>query len=206
MESRILLLLSLLVITACNRTLRGHLSPTEPSQLNPSFSQAGSFEGQITSGGVTRHYLLHVPTGYRSGNAVSLILNFHGFGSNSQQEENLTGMSAKADREGFIAVYPDGIDSTWFTGPGEEGQQDMQFIRDLIASLESQYNIDPKQIYAAGSRTVSAVTWQTSSPQLRLIQARTIFGRIAIHQDQCLCLPFMDWTITSCRIMAALQR
>ena len=102
-------------------------------------------DGSISSGGVTRHYILHVPSSYQQGNAVALILNFHGYGSNSQQEENLTGMSAKADRAGFIVVYPDGLNNAWHDGPGAEGKADQQFIRDLIANLESQYSIDPKR-------------------------------------------------------------
>ena len=112
--------------------------------------RSGSFDNQLVSSSVTRAYRLHVPPGYQAGNAVPLVLNFHGYSSNSRQEESLTGMSSKADREGFIVVYPDGLNSTWYTGPGTDGQQDRQFVRDLIASLESRYSIDPKRIYATG--------------------------------------------------------
>jgi polyhydroxybutyrate depolymerase len=99
---------------------------------------------------VTRHYLLHVPDSYQAGSAVALILNFHGYTSNSQQEESLSDMSAKADREGFIVVYPDSLKNLWYDGTGAEGKADQQFIRDLIAALEGQYSIDPKRIYATG--------------------------------------------------------
>ncbi len=134
----------LIAITSCNHPLRGDSNQTRaPQQNSPSV-------GTGTSGGVTWHYILHVPYSYQQGNAVALILNFHGYGSNSQQEENLTGMSAKADREGFIVVYPDGLNNAWHDGPGADGAADQQFIRDLIAALESQYTIDPKRIYATG--------------------------------------------------------
>ena len=144
------LILALMVITACNHPLRNRPSSTSVSQQNQTSAGSGSMDRTISSGGVTRHYILHVPLSYQQGNAVALILNFHGYGSNSQQEENLTGMSAKADREGFIVVYPDGLSNAWHDGPGAEGKADQQFIRDLIASLESQYSIDAKQIYATG--------------------------------------------------------
>ena len=65
---------------------------------------------------MTRHYILHLPANDQTGTAVPLVLNFHGYGSNSKQEEDLTGMSAKADREGFIVAYPDGIDLAWLPG------------------------------------------------------------------------------------------
>jgi len=132
--------LFLLLLTACTR----------PFLSAWASARSGTIEGQITSGGVSRHYLLHVPAGYRAGIPVPLVFNFHGFGSNSTQEQALTGMSAKADREGFIVVYPDGIDAAWATGPGAEGQRDLRFVRDLLTSLESQYSIDPKRVYATG--------------------------------------------------------
>lgn len=150
MNRRLLLVLTaLIIITACGRPLRGTSVPATPQQ-NPVPARTGSFDETLSSGGATRHYLLHVPTSYQPGNPAALILNFHGYTSNSGQEQNLSNMSAKADREGFIVAYPDGLNNTWHDGPGAEGKADQQFIRDLIAALESQYSIDPKRIYATG--------------------------------------------------------
>jgi polyhydroxybutyrate depolymerase len=139
---------ALIVITACGRSLRGRLTPA-PHEA-PGTGGSSTFEGALTSSGVTRHYLVHVPASYQGNQSVSLVINFHGLNSDAQQQENLTGMSAKADREGFIVVYPDGLDRQWNTGRGADGRADQQFIRDLIATLESQYSIDPKRIYATG--------------------------------------------------------
>lgn len=150
MKRALLLFVFCLGLAACNRPLRDRLVSTQAAPQDPAAAQTGSFDGQMTSGDVSRHYLLHVPAGYQSGTAVPLVINFHGYNSNSSQEENLTGMSAKADQEGFLVVYPDGLNQTWFTGPGTDGQQDRQFIRDLVADLESKYAIDPKRIYATG--------------------------------------------------------
>jgi polyhydroxybutyrate depolymerase len=144
------LIIVLIVITACGRPLRGKLTPTNPTLGNSVTARTGTFDGNITSSAVTRHYLLHIPSSYQQSNPVSLIINFHGLGSNSKEEENLTGMSATADGEGFIVVYPDGLDKRWNAGLGAEGKADQQFVRDLIASLESQYSIDPKRIFGTG--------------------------------------------------------
>src|SRR6266487_501169 len=165
------IVITLIVITACDRSFRGKLTPTSIPQQNPLSARTGSFEGTLTSGGVTRHYLLHIPPSYQASNAVPLIINFHGYNSNSQQEENLTGMSTKADREGFIVVYTNGINSTWFTGPGENGQRDQQFIRDLIASLEGQYIVDLKRIYATGISNGGGMTNRLGCDMADLIAA-----------------------------------
>src|SRR5262245_4606667 len=147
---QVVLLLSLMITAACNRPLRNQAIPTGTSQPNPASAVAGTSAGTLSSGGETRHYLLHLPAAYQAGVAVPLVINFHGFNSNSRQEENLTGMSAKADREGFIVVYPDGLDSTWYPGHGTAGEADLRFIRELVTEIESQYRIDPKRIYATG--------------------------------------------------------
>jgi polyhydroxybutyrate depolymerase len=151
MNRHVVVFALILILTACSRPLRDRLN-TPQATLQPQvpINQTGSFDEQITSSGVVRHFRLHVPEDYRSDDPLPLILNFHGYGSNSKQEEALTGMSVKADREGFIVVYPDGLDSTWYTGSGTDGQQDRQFVRDLITHLESQYAIDPQRIYATG--------------------------------------------------------
>src|SRR5205085_9128612 len=62
----------------------------------------------IHSGGLTRTYLLHVPSGYQAHSSEALVLNFHGHGSNALQQERRSGMSLLADQQGFIAVYPQG--------------------------------------------------------------------------------------------------
>ncbi len=135
------ILLTLLLAGACNRPFRGG------QRRN---AAGGPQEVEMQSSGVTRHYILHVPANYDGSSAVPLLLNFHGAGSNAQQEEALSGTSQKADKEGFIVAYPDGIKGEWHTGPDEQGQQDRQFVRDLIKEIEGEYNIDAKRIYATG--------------------------------------------------------
>ncbi len=127
-------------------------------------------ETQIVSGGVTRHFILHVPPSY-NGNPVALVINLHGYSSNSKQEEALTGMSPKADEAGFIVVYPDGIESTWYTGPGAQGDADQQFVRDLIAHLEALYTIDPKRIYATGISNGGGMTNRLACDMANVIAA-----------------------------------
>ena len=150
MKRQPLLLLALILAAGCNRPIRQWLDSGTATPSRPTAVQTGSFEGQITSSGVSRHYILHVPTSYKAEAPIPLILNFHGYGSNSGQEEALSGTSAKADKEGFLVVYPDGLNAAWHTGPGTDGQQDQKFVQDLITYLESQYDIDAKRIYATG--------------------------------------------------------
>ena len=142
MKTKITLLLLLFLSLACART-------TEPLPVPTSTLPVALGNNDIMSSGEKRHFYLYVPPSY-DGNPTALIFNFHGYGSNSIQEEKLSGMSAKADEAGFIVVYPDGNQAAWFTGPIPQGDADRQFVRDLAAHISSLYHIDPKRIYATG--------------------------------------------------------
>jgi len=71
--------------------------------------------------------------------------------------EQLSGMSAEADKEQFIAVYPRGTGHlpTWNAGNccGYALQihvDDVAFLRSLIEKLEQDYSVDPRRIFATG--------------------------------------------------------
>lgn len=76
-------------------------------------------------GGLDRSYIVHVPPQASGANAFPAILNFHGAGSNATQQERYSGMDATADRDGFVAVYPNG------TGRGGRHDRAMARIRPL---------------------------------------------------------------------------
>jgi polyhydroxybutyrate depolymerase len=135
-----------LSIVACSGASRGIAQSTTA----PNPASGGTVKQTITSGGTTRIYLLHVPPSYQSGTPMPLVLNFHGLEESPAEQELLSGMSAKADGAGFIVVYPEGINKLWADIPGAAGNADKQFIRDLVQSLEKEYSIDPKRVFATG--------------------------------------------------------
>lgn len=116
---------------------------------------AGDSVETIPAGGMDRSYRLHVPASYDPTERTPLVLNFHGYTSNAYQQEIYSGMSAKADAEGFIAVHPDGISSSWNAGnccgvAQQTGVDDVGFVDALIDELEATYCIDASRIYATG--------------------------------------------------------
>jgi polyhydroxybutyrate depolymerase len=71
---------------------------------------------------------------------------------------SFTAMNEKADREGFIAVYPDGTGAgtflTWNAGGRgkryDERVNDVRFISAIIDDLGACASIDSKRVYATG--------------------------------------------------------
>lgn len=107
--------------------------------------------------GRRRSYRLHVPDGVTPEGPVPLVLVFHGGGSTALVMERESGFSALADREGFIAVYPEGVGRSWNDGRGEgstpavrQGIDDVQFVRRLIDVLVAEYQGDRGRVYATG--------------------------------------------------------
>ncbi len=118
----------------------------------------GGGEERLRFQGQVRSYRVHVPPSYTGKRAVPLVIVMHGATSKAEWMEKDTGFSAKADREGFIVVYPNGsgIARTgghyWNSGTLRlpTRADDVGFIRALVAQLEKEYRIDRKRIYATG--------------------------------------------------------
>jgi len=128
-------------------------------------------EHLLTNDGRERSYLVHVPPAYQAGTSLPLVIILHGGGGNAKSAMKMTGMSIKADKEGFIAVYPNGTGRlknrllTWNAGhccgyAFEKEIDDVGFIRALIENLQRQFHIDPNRIYAAGMSNGAMMTYR----------------------------------------------
>src|SRR5262245_27466844 len=108
----------------------------------------------------------------RARTMMPLVISFHGFRSNAAQQEQLTSFSALADREKFIAAYPEGIDDKWrFAGRTDA---DVKFTLAIIEDVAAKASLDRRQIYANGISNGAEMSWRLacdaprSSPPLAL--------------------------------------
>lgn len=111
----------------------------------------------ITVDGLTRTYIVHVPPSYDEMTPTPVVLVFHGGGGSAQRMVNFTGFNALSDQEGFIVVYPNGVDNHWNDGRGvqkyraqRENIDDVKFVSLLLDHLMQEYTIDETRVYAAG--------------------------------------------------------
>jgi polyhydroxybutyrate depolymerase len=107
----------------------------------------------LTVDGLERSYILHVPRGLNPDQPIPLLIAMHGGGGNARQMQRYTGFNRVANREGFVVVYPQGIEDRWNDGRVfEESPQtdDVEFIEVLIDHLIKTRNIDPQRVYATG--------------------------------------------------------
>lgn len=118
------------------------------------FSQTNTTVTTVV-GGVTRTYKLYVPAIYTQGTAVPLIFNFHGYGSNSTEQEAYGDFRPIADTANFILVHPQGLSVNGSTGWNNFGlpataQADIQFVEQMITEISSEYSINSNRIYSTG--------------------------------------------------------
>lgn len=116
--------------------------------------RAGTQTGSLVVAGRMRSFVVHVPPA-QGGRAAPLVVLLHGgLGSGAQLEQG-AGFSPIADREGVVAVYPDGLNRAWNAGrccgpPAEENLDDVGFIAALLDHLEGALCIDRRRVYATG--------------------------------------------------------
>ena len=107
----------------------------------------------VSSEGIEREFYVHVPKGYDYNRKMPLVMCFHGgFGLGSRMDA-LTGLDAISDQNGFLLVYPQGINRHWNDGrniDGHDRYNDVQFVTDMLEHLERRWNIDPSRVYVTG--------------------------------------------------------
>lgn len=131
-------------------------SPAQVVQPAPAAQAPQSVERSLTVDERARTYHLHVPAKHRS--PAPLVFVFHGGGGQGTGIESTSGFDAISDREGFIVVYPDGIDRGWNDGRTDNPKQgalrknvdDIAFVRAMIADIETVSPIDARRIFATG--------------------------------------------------------
>ncbi len=143
---------------------------------------AGDREETFTWDGAQRTYLLHLPPAYDGKTPLPLVMVIHGGLGNANNIAETSGMSAKADREGFIAVYPNGSGRaedrllTWNGGyccgyAMNNNIDDVGFLGALIEQLENTMPADPHRIYLTGFSNGAIMAYRLAAERSDLIAA-----------------------------------
>jgi polyhydroxybutyrate depolymerase len=122
----------------------------------------GDYEFTLQFGGRDRSYLLHLSPAADGFRPLPLVFNFHGGGSNAQGQRDFSRMNPVADRNGFIAVYPNGTgilsdrQLTWDAGTccggyaQKNGVDDVGFTFAVLDDVARRTPVDRSRVYATG--------------------------------------------------------
>lgn len=111
--------------------------------------------------GIRRTFLAHLPLNHNRATSFPLLIVLHGGGGTGKGMVRLTSgeFNKLSDAEGFIVVYPDGIDKHWNDARSgdesrdsahEEKVDDIGFIASLIDTLVVSRHADPQRVYVTG--------------------------------------------------------
>jgi polyhydroxybutyrate depolymerase len=130
-------------------------APTPACVASSSPLTPGSSSGVLSSDGLCREYLAHVPPSYDAARALPLVIALHGYTGDPRSMEGFSGLSSTADERRFIVVYPAGRNNAWDLSLGGI---DIRFLRSLIVALRARANVDGRRIYVTGHSMGGAMT------------------------------------------------
>ena len=113
----------------------------------------------IEHDGLTREYLVYVPSTYTGDGSGPLLLNFHGFGDDASRHLEMADMRPLAEAENIILVYPQGSpldtgESHWNplldSMNNKSDADDFGFIAAMLAELAVNVSYDERRVYATG--------------------------------------------------------
>ena len=154
----------------------------------------GDYEFALTHQGLRRSYLVHMPPQAAQGKALPVVLNFHGGGSNAEVQKSYSRMDRSADRDGYIALYPNGSAGignrflTWNAGaccgPAAALQiDDVGFVQAILDELPRRTPIDTGRIYATGLSNGSMMAYRVAAElSARIAAVAGVAGAMAIDR------------------------
>lgn len=182
--------LSILLIIAV-RSIRGIIGPS-PACRHPITGSVrpGTSARTLKSGGMERCYMLYIPPGYEPEQPVPAVFSLHGFASNAQIQDDITGWNHVADAEGFVVVYMDGTSFPlrWNSDVAKSlaSSDDVQFFRDVVADVSQIVNIDRRRIYVNGFSNGGGMAVRIACEQSDLVAAvGSVSGTITSIPDDC---------------------
>lgn len=134
----------------------------------------GDHEFSIAYQQLRRSYLVRVPPQVAGGNRLPVVINFHGGGAHADVQKQYSRMDAAADRDGYIAVYPNGSGGigdrllTWNAGsccgPAAASQvDDVGFSLAMLDDISNRVPIDRARVYATGLSNGSMMAYRLAA-------------------------------------------
>ncbi|MBK49462.1 MAG: hypothetical protein CL768_00265 [Chloroflexi bacterium] len=151
--------------------------------------------------GKNRSYRLYVPKNYRTDNPTPLLINYHGTGSNAEQQALYSDMDRVADENNFIHVSPQGLDldgrpvfnaGLTMQSPAnkrdfsKEPRDDVDFSTKIIEDISNKYCVNEKKIYATGMSNGGRMSYRIGCDAADKFAAiAPVAGVLSLPEEDC---------------------
>lgn len=146
---------------------------------------------ELGFGGTLRSYDLYVPEGLDPQTPVPLVVNLHAYLSSDDLQANFSNFDEAADAAGVVVVYPRAEFNSWNAGAccGQAqlaGNDDVGFVRAVVADVQTQGCIDSRRIYATGMSNGGFMTHRLACEAADLFAAvAPVAGVIGVDAEAC---------------------
>lgn len=146
------LAVAVLPVVGCDASAPAARPGASPSAAPEAAETPGPGDHRLSAQwqGRSRSFTVHAPPAYDGSRPLPLVVVMHAYPGDGREVAATSGMNAKADREGFLVLYPDG----WAGGMNAliccGAEDDVGLIRDLVARMVARWHADPRRVYATG--------------------------------------------------------
>jgi polyhydroxybutyrate depolymerase len=136
-----------------------------------------------------RSYLLHVPKSYDGTKALAMVVLLHGAFGTAEGMAQKTGFSRLADREGFVAVYANGMTLFGWLQHWNGGHccgrahaiqvDEVLYLERVIQEVRDRLFIDQARIYIVGNSNGGMLAYRFAAEQSELIAAAAVVAATA---------------------------
>jgi polyhydroxybutyrate depolymerase len=159
--------------------------------INPAYAKY--LERNIVSDNLNRTFRIYIPQNFEASEHLPLIIVLHGGGSWGKRMSNYIKINSLADKERFVAVFPDGVKGNWNDGRKNINSyahthniNDVAFISGLITYLEKDLNINSGSVFVTGISNGSLMTFRLACEIPQKIRAiATVAGNLPRELQKC---------------------
>jgi len=156
--------------------------PARETATGPQSPAPGDHSFTLQHGGLQRRYHVHIPI-HRRGRHLPVMLALHGGGGSGRQFQRENALDPVADRERFLAVYPDGTGPlsgrllTWNAGEHccgwarEHAVDDSGFLLAVLDDLATRTAVDQDRIYVTGHSNGAMMAYRFASEHADRVSA-----------------------------------
>jgi polyhydroxybutyrate depolymerase len=142
---------------------------TWPTGAGACTQKPGTLRGKsvqtLTAAGLSRSFIYYAPASLDPNVPAPVVIIPHGFTMNAQQMFDITGYAELAEREGIIALFPDGQAGGLLAGPWNVGSpdcssslgvlplaqgDDQSFVNAMLRFAEADQCLDTEHVYMTG--------------------------------------------------------